>query len=115
MIKTALSSVLLFGAGIEGEAEAQGVKVTDAEVKKSFDTQKKQSFPKAADYKKFLQTSGQTEPQLLERIKVELLSNKIRTRSSRARTPSPTPRSPTSTTRTRPVSRSPRSATCASS
>ena len=45
---------------IQGEADAMDVKVTDAEVKKSFDEQKKQSFPKDADYKKFLQTSGQT-------------------------------------------------------
>ena len=46
---------------IEGEAEEQGIKVTDAEVKKSFDEQKKQSFPKDADYQKFLKDSGQTE------------------------------------------------------
>ena len=45
---------------IQGEADAMEVKVTDAEVKKSFDEQKKQSFPKDADYKKFLSTSGQT-------------------------------------------------------
>ena len=38
-----------------------GRKFTDAEVKKSFDQQKKQSFPKDEDYKKFLQTSGQSE------------------------------------------------------
>src|SRR3954451_7654018 len=42
---------------IQGEAEAQGIKVTDAEVKKSFDEQKKQSFPKEADYQKFLKQS----------------------------------------------------------
>ena len=54
------------------------VKVTDAEVKKSFDEQKKQSFPKDADYKKFLQTSGQTEADILQRVKLDLLSNKIR-------------------------------------
>ena len=63
---------------IEGEAEAQGVKVTDAEVKKSFDEQKKQSFPKDADYQRYLKESGQTEPEILKRVKVELLSNKIR-------------------------------------
>ena len=39
---------------IQGEAKEQGIKVTDAEVKKSFDEQKKQSFPKDADYQKFL-------------------------------------------------------------
>src|SRR3954464_13213729 len=46
---------------IQGEAKDLGVKVTDAEVKKQFETQKKASFPKEADYKKFLKTSGQTE------------------------------------------------------
>ena len=63
---------------IQLEAEDQGVKVTDAEVKKSFDQQKKQSFPKDADYRKFLTESGQTESDVLMRVKLDLLSNKIR-------------------------------------
>src|SRR3954449_2007909 len=63
---------------IQGEADAKGVKVTDAEVKKSFDEQKKQSFPKEADYQKFLKSSGQTQEDILQRVKLDLLSNKIR-------------------------------------
>src|SRR4051812_5044355 len=63
---------------IQGEADTMSVKVSDAEVKKSFDTQKKQSFPKDTDYKKFLATSGQTEADILQRVKLDLLSNKIR-------------------------------------
>ena len=63
---------------IEGEAEEQGVKVTDAEVKKTFEEQKKQSFPKDADYQKFLKDYDQTEEDILQRIKLDLLSNKIR-------------------------------------
>src|SRR3954465_1057041 len=63
---------------IQGEAESMSVKVSDAEVKKSFGEQKKQSFPKDADYKKFLSTSGQTEADILQRVKLDLLSNKIR-------------------------------------
>src|SRR3954471_24086680 len=43
---------------IQGEADVQKVKVTDAEVQKSFAEQKKQSFPKEADSKKFIQQSG---------------------------------------------------------
>ena len=39
---------------IQGEADAMGIKVSDAEVKKAFDEQKKQSFPKEEDYKKFI-------------------------------------------------------------
>ena len=53
-------------------------KNTLSDVKKAFETQKKQSFPKDADYKKFLQTSGQTEADILQRVKLDLLSNKIR-------------------------------------
>ncbi len=63
---------------IQGEAKDLGLKVTDAEVKKSFDQQKKQSFPKDADYQKFLKTSGYTQEDLFERVKLDLLSNKIR-------------------------------------
>jgi foldase protein PrsA len=63
---------------IQGEADEQGIKVTDAEVKKSFDEQKKQSFPKEADYQKFLKQYDQTEEDILQRVKLDLLSNKIR-------------------------------------
>src|SRR3954463_1074923 len=63
---------------IQGEADTMKVAVTDADVKKSFAEQKKQSFPKDADYKKFLATSGQSESDILQRVKLDLLSNKIR-------------------------------------
>jgi foldase protein PrsA len=63
---------------IEGEAEEMGIEVSDAEVKKSFDQQRKQSFPKDADYKKFLKDSGQSEEDIMQRVKLDLLSNKIR-------------------------------------
>ena len=63
---------------LEGEAKAQGITVTDAEVKKSFDQQKKQSFPKDADYQKFLKDSGQSEADILLQVKADLLASKIR-------------------------------------
>jgi foldase protein PrsA len=63
---------------IEREAKDQGIKVTDEEVRKSFEEQKKQSFPKDADYQKFLKTSGQSEDDVLMRVRLDLLSNKIR-------------------------------------
>jgi foldase protein PrsA len=63
---------------LEGEAEEQGIKVSDAEVKKAFETQKKQSFPKEADYQKFLKTSSQTEEDILLQVKADLLATKIR-------------------------------------
>ena len=63
---------------IEGEAEEMGIKVSDAEIKKSFEQQKKQSFPKEAQYQKFLKDYGQTEDDVMQRVKLDLLSNKIR-------------------------------------
>ena len=43
---------------IEGEADLQKIKVSDAEVKKSFDKQKKEAFPKAADFDEVPQGLG---------------------------------------------------------
>ena len=63
---------------IEGEAELQKVKVSDAEIKKTFDKQKKEAFPKDADFAKFLKDSGQTEKDILKRVRLDTLSNKIR-------------------------------------
>jgi parvulin-like peptidyl-prolyl isomerase len=63
---------------IKREAEEQGVEVSEEEVKKSFEQQKKQSFPKEADYQKFLEQSGQTNEDVMMRVRLDALSNKIR-------------------------------------
>jgi foldase protein PrsA len=60
-----------------GEASSLGVKISDAEVKKNFEKIKSQQFPKAAEFEKFLKTSGQTVSDLLLRVKLNLLSSKI--------------------------------------
>jgi foldase protein PrsA len=65
---------------IQGEANALAITATDAEVQTSFDEQKRQSFPKEADYQKFLARSGQTTDDILRRVRLDLLSNKIRDR-----------------------------------
>jgi foldase protein PrsA len=63
---------------IEGEAKERGVSATDAEVKRQFEQTKDQSFPNEKAYQRFLKTSGQTEPDLLFRVRLDVLSNKIR-------------------------------------
>src|SRR5262249_17993028 len=67
---------------ISGEAKARNVNVTDAEVKKSFSDQKKQNFPKDADYQKFLKQSGESENDILDSIRYSLLTNKLTTKVS---------------------------------
>ena len=63
---------------IQGEAEAMKVSVKDAEVKKSFADQKKQSLPEGRRLQEVPVDLGQTEQDILQRVKLDLLSNKIR-------------------------------------
>lgn len=65
---------------IRGEAEARGIKATPSQVRAQFREQKRTSFPKQKDYEKFLEDSGQTEADILMRVELDLLSNKIRER-----------------------------------
>jgi len=71
-------SLLVTSRWLEGEAEERGISVSDAEIKAAFERQKKQNFPQAGDYAKFLETSGQTEQDIRTRVRLDLLQSKIR-------------------------------------
>ena len=71
---------LLSARWIDGEASDRGVTVSDADVKKSLDEQKKQGFPQAGDYEKYLKSSGQSNGDVLRRVRVSLLSNRLSTK-----------------------------------
>jgi hypothetical protein len=60
------------------ESEQQGVSATDAEVRESFEQQREKSYPKEADYRRFLKDSGQTEEDRLYRVELALLADKLR-------------------------------------
>jgi Raf kinase inhibitor-like YbhB/YbcL family protein len=70
-------SFLITSQWVIVEAGARGISVSDAEVKKRFAQIAKQSFPKAGPLKQFLAKSGETEADLLARVKVELLESRI--------------------------------------
>lgn len=76
-LKQEVLGFLISANWVLGEAEEQGVKVSDAEVKKQFNTIKNQQFPKEAGFQKFLANTGQTVSDLLLRVKLNLLSSKI--------------------------------------
>src|SRR3954463_15366618 len=69
---------LISAQWIQGEADDQGIKVSQADVNKRFAQTKKQSFPKEADFQKFLKQSGMTQSDILCRVKLDALSSKIR-------------------------------------
>src|SRR3954467_1134205 len=68
---------LISSQWLSQEAAKRKITATDKEVQTTFQQQKKQSFPKEADYQKFLQTSGQSESDLLYRVKLSVLTNKL--------------------------------------
>jgi len=79
--KSLLEQVMQFlisAQWIQNEASDQGIHVSDKDVQKEFEKQKKQSFPREADYQQFLKSSGMNQQDILLRVKLDLLSNKIR-------------------------------------
>jgi foldase protein PrsA len=79
-LRDSVLQFLISSAWIEGESHDKGVKLSDADVKKEFDKQRQQSFPKDKDYAAFLKSSGYVQEDLLYRIKVQNLSQKLRTK-----------------------------------
>jgi foldase protein PrsA len=69
---------LISAKWIEQEAEERDIEVSDETVRKQFDDQRKQSFPEDEQYQEFLKTSGQTEEDLLFRVRLDALSNEVR-------------------------------------
>lgn len=83
---------LITSEWVLGEASGRHMSVSEAEVKRRYAQLVHQSFPKAGSLRKYLAKSGETEADLLARIKVELLASRIATKitsgkSSSQRTP----------------------------
>lgn len=72
----------------ELEADERGITVTDAEVKARFAQLKQQSFPKDADYQKFLKQYNQTEADLLKLVRASMIQEKVQQKVTTIPTPS---------------------------
>lgn len=68
---------LLAAQWVKGEAKEQDITVSEKDIDKAFAEQKKQAFPKEADYKKFLKESGSTEEDIRFQLEVEQLQQKL--------------------------------------
>ncbi len=68
---------LISSEWVLGEANSLGVKASDEEVHKQFIQVKTTQFPTTAEFEKFLAKSGQTVSDLLLRVKLNMLSQKI--------------------------------------
>lgn len=70
---------LIRTAWLQGQAAAQGVHVTAAQVYAKFNSAKKQQFKTQAQYTAFLKSTGQTEQDILYRFRISLLSERMAT------------------------------------
>ena len=76
-IRTQTMTFLISSKWLALETGERGISASDAEIRREFEAQKKQSFPNEAGYRRFLRSSGQTEADLLFRIRVNLLTEKL--------------------------------------
>jgi len=60
-LKGEVMQFLIQAEWVQQEAEEREVEVSDQEVRRSFEDQKQQAFPRPADYREFLEQSGMTE------------------------------------------------------
>ncbi|MFM9045040.1 MAG: peptidyl-prolyl cis-trans isomerase [Solirubrobacterales bacterium] len=68
---------LLDEVWLTGEAEELGISATSREVRNELKTIKDTQFPNVKAYEKFLEDSGFNEQQVLDRVKLQVLSRKI--------------------------------------
>ena len=76
-LRTQVMQFLIQAEWVQQEAEKQDVKVTDAQIQKSLEDQKKQAFPNEKAYKEYLKSSGLTEEDVLFRVKLDQLQQKL--------------------------------------
>ena len=79
-LKSQVMQFLIQSEWVQQEAEAQNVSVSNKEARSSLEEEKKRAFPgdkNGKQYEEFLKTSGMTEEDVLFRIKLERLQQKL--------------------------------------
>ncbi|HUA71543.1 MAG TPA: peptidyl-prolyl cis-trans isomerase [Solirubrobacteraceae bacterium] len=71
----------------QADAAKMGIKVTDAQVQKAFDTAKKAQFPTASGYNTFLSQTGQTTEDVLFRFRINEILQKLAAKHTTSVTP----------------------------
>lgn len=65
---------------VKGEAADLGIRVSAAQVRKDYDHIRNQQFPKQREFKRFLRQSGEAVTDLMFRVELNLLSQRIQKR-----------------------------------
>jgi len=76
-LKREVMQFLIQGEWVQQEADKRGIEVKPAELQKALEDQKKQVFPNDKQYQQFLKTSGMTEGDVLFRVKLNELQQRL--------------------------------------
>jgi foldase protein PrsA len=76
-LKREVMQFLIQAEWVQQEADKRNITVSDKATAKSFADQKKQAFPTDKAYQQFLKTSGMTEADILFRVKLSQLQEKL--------------------------------------
>ena len=77
-VRRDVMSFLISGVWIELEAKRRGIHVTRRQVRREFRQQRREAFSSRREYRRFLRATGQTATDLRYRVKLDLLSRKVR-------------------------------------
>jgi foldase protein PrsA len=76
-VKSQVMQFLIQAQWVVQEADKEDIKVSNAEVQRSFQDQKKQAFPTEKAYQRFLRSSGMSQPDILFRVKLNTLQQRL--------------------------------------
>ena len=76
-LKREVMQFLIQGEWVQQEADKRDINVKPAELQKALEDQKKQVFPNDKQYQQFLKTSGMTEEDVLFRVKLNELQQRL--------------------------------------
>jgi foldase protein PrsA len=76
-LKREVMQFLIQAEWVQQEAEEQDIKITDKEIERALEDQKKQAFPNDKQYQEFLASSGMKEEDVLFRVRLSQLQQKL--------------------------------------
>jgi foldase protein PrsA len=77
LVKEQAMSDLLLARWVQGEAEEDGITITDTEIEQRLEQIKQQNFKDEQEFQRFLEQSKFTEEDAFERVRLTLLSQRI--------------------------------------
>jgi hypothetical protein len=77
-VREQVMDFLINGKWVEGEAAERGIEISDRAVRRRLTAQKHESFNNEREFRQFLEDSGLTRSDLKYRVRLDMLSDRIR-------------------------------------